>query len=77
MLVVAGSFKRNEPEIQEDALLMRALRDFNMPKIVADDLEIFMGLLADLFPGIDLPRKRDFDFEKVIEECTVESKLYP
>jgi dynein heavy chain len=42
---------------------MRALRDFNTPKIVADDLKIFMGLLGDLFPGIDPPRKRDSEFE--------------
>jgi dynein heavy chain len=29
---------------------MRALRDFNIPKIVADDMDIFSGLLGDLFP---------------------------
>lgn len=33
VLVVAGSFKRNEPEVSEEALLMRALRDMNLPKI--------------------------------------------
>ncbi len=34
VLVVAGGFKRMEPDLQEEALLMRALRDFNIPKIV-------------------------------------------
>ena len=34
VLVVAGGFKRQEPDLQEEALLMRALRDFNIPKIV-------------------------------------------
>lgn len=34
VLVVAGGFKRSEPDIAEDALLMRALRDFNVPKII-------------------------------------------
>ena len=29
VLVVAGSFKRSEPDVDELALLMRALRDFN------------------------------------------------
>jgi dynein heavy chain len=38
---------------------LRALRDFNTPKIIADDLPIFMGLLGDLFPGIIVERKRD------------------
>jgi dynein heavy chain len=45
---------------------MRALRDFNIPKIVADDLGIFYGLLADLFPGINPPRKVDEKLEEVI-----------
>jgi len=67
VLVVAGGFKRAEPEIAEAALLMRALRDFNIPKIVAADNDVFFGLLRDLFPGIDPPRKRDMDFEKIIE----------
>lgn len=44
---------------------MRALRDFNIPKIVTDDLPVFMGLIGDLFPALDVPRKRDLDFEKV------------
>jgi len=60
VLVVAGGFKRAEPELDEKALLMRALRDFNIPKIVAEDMPIFMGLIGDLFPNIEVPRKVDF-----------------
>jgi dynein heavy chain len=56
---------------------MRALRDFNLPKIIADDLGIFFGLLADLFPGIDPPRKRDMRLEGLIEQAALESKLNP
>ena len=61
VLVVAGSFKRAEPDIAEEALLMRALRDFNIPKIVREDEVVFFGLLGDLFPfcaveGIPQPR---------------------
>jgi dynein heavy chain len=67
VLVVAGGFKRAEANIAEDALLMRALRDFNIPKIIFADVPIFFGLLGDLFPGIDIPRQRDMRFEKIIE----------
>jgi dynein heavy chain len=31
---------------------MRALRDFNIPKIVTDDKPIFLRLIEDLFPGV-------------------------
>ncbi|XP_010211142.1 PREDICTED: dynein heavy chain 17, axonemal, partial [Tinamus guttatus] len=65
VLVVAGSLKRGRPGRAEDQVLMRALRDFNIPKIVTDDLPVFMGLIGDLFPALDVPRKRDLNFEKV------------
>jgi hypothetical protein len=35
----------------ESDVLYRALRDFNIPKILAQDMVIFSGLLNDLFPG--------------------------
>lgn len=56
---------------------MRALRDFNIPKIVTDDLPVFMGLIGDLFPALDVPRKRDLEFEKVIKEAVVQLHLQP
>ena len=45
---------------------MRALRDFNLPKIVTDDKPIFMGLINDLFPKIVCESKTDPDFKKVV-----------
>lgn len=33
MLLVAGKLKRSDPDIDEEAVLMRALRDFNTPKV--------------------------------------------
>ena len=56
---------------------MRALRDFNTPKIVTDDIPIFMGLIGDLFPALNVPRKRDPEFEKLIKTATLEQKLQP
>ena len=50
---------------------MRALRDFNIPKIVTDDLPVFMGLIGDLFPATDVPRKRDLDFEATVKKSAL------
>ncbi|CAE7943099.1 ODA11 [Symbiodinium sp. KB8] len=66
VLVVAGGFKRADASLSEQAVLMRSLRDTNVAKIEGDDLKIFMGLLADLFPGIDVPRARDYEMEEVL-----------
>lgn len=68
VLVVAGSLKRSDRDRPEDQVLMRALRDFNIPKIVTDDVPIFMGLIGDLFPSLDVPRKRDMDIEACIKQ---------
>lgn len=65
MLVVAGSLLRAQEGQVESDVLFRALRDFNIPKILSQDMVIFTGLLQDLFPGVDPPRKRDMEFEKV------------
>jgi dynein heavy chain len=77
VLVVAGSFKRAEPNQIELAILLRALRDFNTPKIIAEDWDIFFGLLGDLFPGVDVARERDLRFEEIIKKTTEDQKLHP
>ena len=75
VLVVAGSLRRGDPGRAEDQVLMRALRDFNVPKIVTDDMPVFLGLIGDLFPAMNVPRKRDEDFEKIIKKTATDLKL--
>ena len=77
VLVVAGSLLRAQEGQDESDVLFRALRDFNIPKILSQDMVIFMGLLNDLFPRVDPPRKRDLSFEDVIRETTIEMGLTP
>ena len=77
VLVVAGALKRSDPTRPEDQVLMRALRDFNIPKIVTDDMPVFMGLIGDLFPALDVPRKRDPDLERQIKQAIADLKLQP
>lgn len=77
VLRVAGDFKRSEPDKSELTILFRSLRDFNLPKIVGDDLIVFTDLLGDLFPGENVPRSRDWDLEKKVEECFVEAGYQP
>ncbi|EGI59469.1 Dynein beta chain, ciliary [Acromyrmex echinatior] len=77
VLVVAGKLKRGDRQRPEEQVLMRALRDFNMPKIVTDDVPVFMGLIGDLFPALDVPRKRDLDFETMIKTAALDLKLQP
>ena len=49
-------------------VLLHALRDFNLGKLIADDTSIFTGLLNDLFPKTAelVPRHIDHDFESKV-----------
>lgn len=83
VLVVAGSFKRAERSLPEEALLMRALRDFNIPKIVREDEVVFFGLLGDLFPFCEMQprtnpaRKIDRELEDFVRQACFNTQNHP
>ena len=54
---------------------MRGLRDFNWPKIVVEDRQIFLGLINDLFPRIVAPPQINEILQKRITECTLKMGL--
>ncbi|KAF0682585.1 Aste57867_25292 [Aphanomyces stellatus] len=77
ILLITGSLKRSEPTLSESQLLLRALRDFNVPKLVLQDQPIFHGLLHDLFPEPPPPRKVNANLEKHIQTACETLGLWP
>jgi len=69
VLVMAGSLKRSEPTLSEDAVLLRAMRDSNIPKFVKDDLPLFHALIKDLFPTLEVEPVSYGELQKQIEVC--------
>jgi hypothetical protein len=57
VLVMAGGLKRANPELPEDVVLIRAMRDSNLPKFLTHDMELFCNIIADLFPGLNVPNQ--------------------
>jgi len=50
VLRTAGSLKLKHPFENEDRLILRALLDVNVPKLVADDVPAFHDAVGDIFP---------------------------
>lgn len=59
---MAGSLKRSQKDLEEDIVLIRAMRDSNVPKFLKDDLPLFSALIQDLFPSVTIP---DVSFEEL------------
>jgi dynein heavy chain len=60
--------KRSKPKIPEDILLIKAIKDSNIPKFLKDDLPLFNAIIVDLFPNCSIELERDSIFIKNIEK---------
>lgn len=46
------------------------MKDMNVAKLTSDDLPLFLGIIADIFPNVELPT---IDYEEIIGYITSEA----
>ena len=77
VLRTAGQNKRDDGgKSSEKELLYRTLRDMNLSKFVAQDVPLFLSLLADLFPKLSAPADSSYpEMENCISNAIVKKGL--
>jgi len=55
VLSASGRVKRERPDLDEFSVAIKAIRDMNLSKFIAEDVVLFDNLFIDLFPGCDEP----------------------
>lgn len=74
ILKLADDIKRTTPNLTEDAVIMGALRDVHLPKLLLEDVPLFYGILKDLFPSLTCPKIEYENFRAVTEEVLGRNK---
>uniref|UniRef100_UPI00398EE5C8 dynein axonemal heavy chain 1 isoform X2 n=1 Tax=Pristiophorus japonicus TaxID=55135 RepID=UPI00398EE5C8 len=71
VISAAGNLKRENPNMDEELISLRAICDVNVPKFLQDDLKLFNGIVSDLFPMI---KEEPVDYgileESIRKTCT-------
>ena len=77
ILSMAGILKRENPENDEDLLLIQAMKDVNLPKFLEDDKKLFNAIVSDLFPGKHHEKYVEDEFLRGLEFAVKELNIKP
>ncbi|KAH7827202.1 dynein haevy chain 9, inner dynein arm 5 [Monocercomonoides exilis] len=77
VLVMAGKLRRENTDLPEDIVLIRAMRESNLPKFLAEDIPLFEAIVGDLFPDALIPQRSDGELLNMLRIVCEERGLQP
>ena len=64
-----------QPNQPEEHIVLRSIKDVNLPKFLADDVKLFNDILLDLFPGVEMEPYKYDAFSRALRNAFAALKL--
>jgi dynein heavy chain len=68
IILAAGKRKVECPEEDEAYLAYRSIAESSIPKLIAEDVPLFVAILSDLFPSTE---QRQPDYAALLEQLRI------
>ena len=75
VLNASGRIKRENPDLDEISVMIKSIRDMNLPKFIAEDVVLFDNLFIDLFPDCEEPPNDNDALQIEIEDAMLAKGL--